>query len=225
VNREGSLRRRRKASRNVPTVLHVRSCVDPNVPVHARFRPRGGVRSDTCGGPAMAKIHRCPATSTRFWFVAPPATRSALLLQVACGMKQQSEVGRYGRRRGWWFVKGKARVPWAHADHRPTEHRLARPRRLLERRSSCLGRAAFELDTTAAKRQYGQRRVVCADFRFDQSASRERLASPSSSASLCYVESYRLVAARKGAPWPRTLTPAAGSDLSGARTGDAGADC
>ena len=33
-------------------------------------RPRGGVPIDTCGGPVMAKTHRRPATSTRFWFVA-----------------------------------------------------------------------------------------------------------------------------------------------------------
>ena len=28
----------------------------------------------------MAKTHRCTATSTRFWFFAPAATRPALLL-------------------------------------------------------------------------------------------------------------------------------------------------
>jgi hypothetical protein len=57
------------------------------------FRPIGGVRIDTCGGPLMAKIHRCPATSTRFWFVASPATGSALLLQLVYGPDQKSEVG------------------------------------------------------------------------------------------------------------------------------------
>jgi hypothetical protein len=49
-----------------------------------RIRPRGGVRSDTCGGPAMAKIHRCPATSTRFWFVAIPALSIRLPLTADC---------------------------------------------------------------------------------------------------------------------------------------------
>jgi hypothetical protein len=28
--------------------------------------PRGGVRIEACGAPAMAKTHPCPATSTRF---------------------------------------------------------------------------------------------------------------------------------------------------------------
>jgi len=160
--------------------------------------------------PRTSRPIRCPRGNAHRDEALPPNTAESSCLTRGRKLRRGCPV----------CVKGKARVPWAHADHRPTEHRLARPRRLLERRSSCLGRAAFELDTTAAKRQYGQRRVVCADFRFDQSASRERLASPSSSASLCYVESYRLVAARKRAPWPRTLTPAAGSDLSGARTGD-----
>jgi hypothetical protein len=32
----------------------------------ARFRPEGGVRIDACDGPAMAEIHRCAATVTRF---------------------------------------------------------------------------------------------------------------------------------------------------------------
>ncbi len=42
----------------------------------------------------MAKIHRCPATSTRFWFVAPGVTESALLLQLVAGAERKSMIGR-----------------------------------------------------------------------------------------------------------------------------------
>jgi hypothetical protein len=40
----------------------------------------------------MAKIHRCPATSTRFWFVAAPATDRQLLLKAVADPKWKSAV-------------------------------------------------------------------------------------------------------------------------------------
>ena len=46
---------------------------------HCSYRPKGGLPIEACDGPSMAEIHRCPARSTQFCFVANGAVLTRLL--------------------------------------------------------------------------------------------------------------------------------------------------
>ena len=72
--------------------------------VRDRIRPRGVVRIEACGAPAMAETHRCSAMSTRFCIIARRAARPGLLNVRAAGAERSRSAARLGGQRGRPFV-------------------------------------------------------------------------------------------------------------------------
>ena len=59
--------------------IHKSSSRPVGAPTDDRLRPKGGAPIEACDGPSMAEIHRCPARSTHFCFVAIAAATLRVL--------------------------------------------------------------------------------------------------------------------------------------------------
>jgi hypothetical protein len=75
------------------------------IPAAAAFAQEESSEIEACGGPAIAETYRCPATATRFCFVAHAGARRQLLLRLPRDHKQQREREQSRRSRSRAFVE------------------------------------------------------------------------------------------------------------------------